>query len=60
LIGSTFDSRVEQLTTVGDYPAVVPSVSGRSWITSFNQLVLDPSDPFPHGYTPSDTWMKVD
>ena len=58
LIGSSFDARVEELTTVGDYPAIVPSVSGRSWITSFNQLVLDPSDPFPHGYTPSDTWMS--
>ncbi|WP_024804199.1 proline racemase family protein [Nocardia sp. BMG51109] len=60
LIGSEFDSRVEETTAVGDYPAVVPSVSGRSWITSFNQLVLDPSDPFPHGYTPSDTWMNQD
>ena len=58
LIGSSFDARVEELTTVGNYPAIVPSVSGRSWITSFNQLVLDPSDPFPHGYTPSDTWMS--
>lgn len=60
LIGSTFDSRVEEITAVGGYRAIVPSVSGRSWITSFNQLVLDPSDPFPHGYTPSDTWMKAD
>ncbi len=60
IIGSTFDSRVEDTTIIGDYPAVIPSVSGRSWITSFNQLVLDPSDPFPHGYTLSDTWMKVE
>jgi proline racemase len=60
LIGSWFDSRVEDTTMVGGYPAIIPSVSGRSWITSFNQLVLDPTDPFPHGYTPSDTWMKQD
>lgn len=59
LIGSTFDSRVEQVTKLGEYPAVIPSISGRSWITSFNQLVLDPSDPFPHGFTLSDTWMKA-
>ena len=58
LIGSTFDARVEHVTSVGAYPAVVPSVAGRCWITSFNQLVLDPTDPFPHGYTPSDTWMS--
>jgi proline racemase len=60
LIGSVFDSRVEELTELGGYPAIVPSISGRCWITSFNQLVLDPSDPFPHGSTPSDTWMKLD
>jgi proline racemase len=59
LIGSIFDSRVEELTQLGGHPAVIPSISGRCWITSFNQLVLDPSDPFPHGYTPSDTWMKL-
>ena len=58
LIESTFDARVEHVTSVGAYPAVVPSVAGRCWITSFNQLVLDPADPFPHGYTPSDTWMS--
>ncbi len=60
LIGSWFEARVEATTTVGDYAAIVPSVSGRAWITSFNQLVLDPSDPFPHGYTPGDIWMKQD
>ncbi len=60
LIGSWFDARVEETTMVGHHPAIVPSVSGRCWITSFNQLVLDPTDPFPHGYTPSDTWMKQD
>ena len=59
-IGSTFDARVEETTAVGSYPAIIPSVSGRCWIISFNQLVLDPTDPFPHGYTPSDTWMKLD
>ncbi|WP_307080368.1 proline racemase family protein [Arthrobacter pascens] len=32
-------------TTVGSYEAVIPSISGRAWITSINQLVLDPSDP---------------
>ena len=60
LIGSAFDARVEETTTVGSYPAIVPSVCGRAWITSFNQLVLDASDPFPHGYTLSDTWMRLD
>jgi proline racemase len=55
-IGSVFDARIESTTHVGDYPAVVPSVAGRAWITSFNQLVLDPSDPFPHGFVVGRAW----
>lgn len=51
LIGSRFDARIESTTTVGPYDAVVPSVAGGAWITSFNQLVLDPTDPFQEGFT---------
>jgi proline racemase len=56
VIGTQFDSRVVGTTTVGDYDAVVPSVSGRAWITSFNQLVLDPSDPFQEGFVVGRPW----
>jgi proline racemase len=56
LIGSQFDARVERLTKVGQYDAVVPSVAGRSWITSFNQLVLDPTDPFQAGFVVGKPW----
>lgn len=56
VIGSFFDARIESTTTVGPYPAVVPSVAGRAWITSFNQLVLDPSDPFPQGFVVGRPW----
>ena len=56
LIGSLFDAYVVDETNVGPYPAVVPSISGRSWITSFNQLVLDPSDPFQNGFVVGKPW----
>jgi proline racemase len=56
LIGSQFDARIESTSTVGPYSAVVPSISGRAWITSFNQLVLDPSDPFPEGFVVGKPW----
>jgi proline racemase len=59
LIGSLFDARVESTTTVGAYDAVVPSVSGRAWITSFNQLVLDPSDPFQEGFVVGRPWTPA-
>jgi proline racemase len=50
IIGSQFDARTEATTAVGPYAAVVPSISGRAWTTSFNQLVFDPGDPFPDGF----------
>ena len=56
IIGSRFDSRIESLTTVGGVPAVVPSVAGQAWITQLCQVGVDPSDPFPSGYTLADTW----
>lgn len=59
LIGSLFDSRIESLTTVGGVPAVVPSVAGQAWITELAQVGYDPSDPFPAGYTLSDTWGRA-
>jgi proline racemase len=39
---------------VGDYPAVVPTISGTAWITGFAQYVLDPEDPFSEGFTTGD------
>ena len=44
---------------VGGIPAVVPSLSGRAWISGHHRYVLDPSDPFPAGYTLSDTWFRA-
>jgi proline racemase len=59
LIGSEFRAEIIDTTKVGDVPAVVPSLSGRAWITGLHQYSLDPSDPFPQGYTLSDTWYRV-
>ncbi|NEE21912.1 proline racemase family protein, partial [Streptomyces sp. SID7499] len=38
-------------TTVGGRPAVLPSVTGRAWITGTAQYLLDPTDPYPTGFT---------
>lgn len=56
LIGSEFHCRIEALAEVGGRAAVVPSISGRAWITGIHQHMLDPSDPWPRGYRLSDTW----
>ena len=54
LIGSRYVGRIEELTTVGDVPAVVPSIAGQAHISSIAQVGLDPSDPFPTGFLLAD------
>ncbi|MGH9320992.1 MAG: proline racemase family protein [Vicinamibacteria bacterium] len=47
-------------TTVGNRPAVVPTLTGRAWITGFAHYVVDAEDPFPNGFTVGDIWGKID
>ena len=55
-----FDGRIEAATTLRDgTPAILPSISGRAWITGYHNYVLDPEDPWPQGYTLGDTWYRV-
>jgi len=56
IIGTKFDGEIFETTKVGGQYAVSVAITGRAWITAFHQYVLDPSDPFPTGYTLSDTW----
>ena len=49
-IGTRFTGRLIEETTVGDRPAVVPTVTGRAWITGTANYLLDPNDPFPAGF----------
>jgi proline racemase len=49
-IGTRFTGRLVEETTVGAYPAVIPTVTGRAWITGTAQYILDPDDPFPAGF----------
>lgn len=49
-IGSRFTGRLLSETTVGGRPAVIPSITGRAWITGTAQYFLDPTDPFPKGF----------
>ncbi|MET9346102.1 proline racemase family protein [Streptomyces termitum] len=49
-IGTEFTGRLVATATVGGRPAVVPTVTGRAWITGTAQYFLDPTDPFPAGF----------
>jgi proline racemase len=59
IIGSEFLGRIEADTTLGGKPAIIPSISGRAWITGTRQELLDPSDPWPAGYKLADTWPRI-
>ncbi|KAJ5106647.1 hypothetical protein N7456_003322 [Penicillium angulare] len=56
ILGTEFMSRIRGTSQVGSYPAVLPTVKGRAWITSFKQVVLDSTDPFPEGFRVGDQW----
>ncbi len=56
ILGTTFTGRLIEEAQIGDYRAVVPTISGQAWITGFASYVLDPTDPFPTGYKVRDIW----
>lgn len=49
-IGSRFTGRLVEETTVAGIPAVIPTITGRAWVTGTAQYMLDPTDPFPAGF----------
>jgi proline racemase len=49
-IGTRFVGRLVGETQVAGLPAVVPTVTGRAWLTGTAQYFLDPADPFPEGF----------
>jgi proline racemase len=56
ILGTIFTGCLVHEAQVGDYRAVVPTLSGTAWITGFAQYVVDPEDPFPEGFTVGDIW----
>lgn len=56
LIGSEFLCTIDAVSTVGDIPAILPTISGRAWITGTTTHTLRTDDPWPGGYRLSDTW----
>jgi 4-hydroxyproline epimerase len=50
IIGSIFNGRVEEETTVGGQKAIVPSIEGTARITGYNSIILDKNDPYVEGF----------
>lgn len=58
IIGTEFIGEIAETLTIGDRQGIRPNITGSAWITGFHQYVLDRTDPFPTGFTLSDTWRK--
>jgi proline racemase len=56
IIGGEFTTEFLHETKVGPYKATQNRVSGQCWIYAITHIGLDPTDPFPTGFTLSDTW----
>jgi proline racemase len=59
ILGTTFTGRLIAETTVGPYPAVVPTITGQAWISGLSTWLVDPTDPFPEGFAVGDIWGGV-
>ncbi|MEM9464984.1 MAG: proline racemase family protein [Actinomycetota bacterium] len=58
VIGSEFVGTIHGTRDdLGDGRAgIIPSISGRAWITGVTHHLVDPDDPWPTGYRVADTW----
>ena len=49
-IGSVFTGKVEGLTKVGDFDAIIPSIKGWAHVYGYNTISIDENDPFAKGF----------
>ena len=56
IIGSMFLGRLIGETRIAGRPAVVPTITGRAWVTGHARWEVDESDLFPAGFTVGDIW----
>ena len=50
IVGTMFSSQLVEAQKVGEFDAVVPEITGTAYITSVNQIIIDPRDPLKHGF----------
>ena len=49
-VSSAFEGRIKSETKVGQFSAIVPTVTGRAWVMGEATWTLDEADPFPSGF----------
>ena len=56
IIGGRFESRLLSAGPENGRETIRNRVTGRAWVYGLSQIGLDPNDPFPLGFTLTDTW----
>lgn len=56
IVDTVFTGRLTSETSVGGRTAVIPEITGTGWVYALTSYVVDPSDPFPEGFTVGDIW----
>lgn len=51
ILKTKFEAKAIKETTVGNYQAVVPRITGSAYIIGFNHFVRDAADPLEYGFT---------
>ncbi|NKB61954.1 MAG: hypothetical protein GKR95_07375 [Gammaproteobacteria bacterium] len=59
IIDSTFICEAIEETMIAEKKVIIPSLTGRAWVTGIHQHLLDPDDPWPGGYRLGDTWPNT-
>lgn len=50
IIGTLFRGKIIGESREGGYPAIIPEVTGKAYVTGFQQLVVEDEDPFKRGF----------
>ncbi len=47
---TSFRAKALERTKVGDYDAIIPEITGSAYVTGFNNLLIDDTDPVKYGF----------
>jgi proline racemase/trans-L-3-hydroxyproline dehydratase len=50
ILGTIFKGKIIGTLKIENYKAIIPEITGSSFITGFNNFVIDPDDPFKYGF----------
>ena len=49
-IGTTFKGIIKETAKVGEFPAVIPQITGSAYLTGVSTYIIDNDDPLKYGF----------